>query len=44
MPDHILTSYVEKMIANGANEADDRIVGLVSALRGVGFSPGENIS
>ena len=36
--------FTSAEMMNGANEAYDRIVGLISALRGVGFSLGENIS
>ena len=36
--------FTSAEMMSGANEAYDRIVGLISALRGVGFSLGENIS
>lgn len=36
--------FTSAEMMNGANEAYDRIVGLISALRGVGFSLGEDIS
>ena len=36
--------FTSAEMMRGANEAYDRIVGLVSALRGAGFALGENIS
>lgn len=36
--------FTSAEMMSGANEAYDRIVGLISALRGVGFSLGEKIS
>ena len=36
--------FASPEMMSGANEAYDRVVGLISALRGVGFALGENIA